>query len=365
MRAELLMPQRTLHRAAQSALFTYLVPEALAARILPGHLVAAPFGERLLPAIVWSLDASDDATASGPDNSSPAEPAQPLRPIVGILLDEPLLHPTQRALAEWLADHYAAPLAATARLMLPPGLLSGLRTVLRLRETPTDTHATNTSPVDTLPATPTATATAALDDDGVVLGMLRTRGSLDRRQIESVLGRSRALASIRRLIAERHVVLAVELSEATFASRRERRVHAVASPTSLDAWRTHARATLDTLPALPTTGKRRPAWRRLEKGERQAERLLRQLAVLDVLAHPSDPSSATILSPHSTHSTSDTSDELDNDPASHSVLPHGPFPPREGDRALGPSWRLEELMRLTRVTRTALGELEHAGLIAI
>ncbi|MGZ6307964.1 MAG: primosomal protein N' family DNA-binding protein, partial [Ktedonobacterales bacterium] len=246
MRVELLMPQRTLHRAAQAALFTYLVPDSLATRILPGHLVAAPFGERLIPAIVWSLDASDDATASTPDTSNaPAEPAQPLRPIAGILLDEPLLHPTQRALAEWLADHYAAPLAATARLMLPPGLLRGLRTVLRLRESPPDTDSTTDTSADAPPDHLTLAAT--LDDDGVVLGMLRTRGSLDRRQIESVLGRSRALASIRRLIAQRRVVLAVELSEAILASRRERRVHAVASPASLDAWRAQARATLDPL----------------------------------------------------------------------------------------------------------------------
>ncbi|MGZ3663004.1 MAG: replication restart helicase PriA, partial [Ktedonobacterales bacterium] len=304
----------------------------------------------------------DDATASTPDTSNaPAEPAQPLRPIAGILLDEPLLHPTQRALAEWLADHYAAPLAATARLMLPPGLLRGLRTVLRLRESPPDTDSTTDTSADAPPDHLTLAAT--LDDDGVVLGMLRTRGSLDRRQIESVLGRSRALASIRRLIAQRRVVLAVELSEATLTSRRERRVHVVASPASLDTWRSQARATLDILPALPTTGKRRPAWRRLEKGERQAERLLRQLAVLDVLAHPSDMPNETSVLPISP--APNTPEESSSAPASHPVPPHSPFPPKDGGRRLGSSWRLEELMRLTRVTQAALAELAHAGLIAI
>lgn len=358
MRAELLMPQRTLHRAAQAALFTYSVPDALAARILPGHLVAAPFGERLIPAIVWSLDASDDATLTHTDGSDAGEPDQPLRPIAAILLDEPLLHATQRALAEWLADHYAAPLAATARLMLPPGLLRGLRTVLRLHEAPASTDSTPDDMTDH------RATTASLDDDGVVLGMLRTRGSLDRRQIESVLGRSRALTTIRRLIAERRAVLAVELSEASLTSRRERRVHALASPASLDTWRAQARATLDTLPALPAaTGKRRPAWRRLEKGERQAERLLRQLTVLDVLAHYSDASSEAIV-PHSVPG-SDTPVVQNGDPASHPPLPNGPYPPKEAERRTGSSWRLEELMRLTRITQGALAELERAGLIAI
>src|SRR6185437_2267301 len=96
----------------------------------------------------------------------------------------------------------------------------------------------------------------------------------------------------------------------------------------LERWRGEARTALDGLTAahapvaLAHGGLARSNVRGRSAEERKVERLLRQLAVLDVLARtPSDGVSS--------------------------------------------SWRLEELQRLTRVTAAGLTELATAGLVAI
>src|SRR5262249_41797307 len=131
MRAEVLV-LRTARVQAQGGLYTYLVPDQLAADAAPGQLVAFPLGRRSAAGIIWALDAGEDAVGDGEhDLLSRADDGAHLRPIRAILLPLPLLPPAQRALAEWLADHYASPLSAVARLFLPAGLARGIRSVLR------------------------------------------------------------------------------------------------------------------------------------------------------------------------------------------------------------------------------------------
>src|SRR5262249_55509018 len=60
MRAEVLV-LRAARLHAQVGLFTYLVPDQLAADAAPGQLVAVPFGPRSAAGIIWSLDAGEDA----------------------------------------------------------------------------------------------------------------------------------------------------------------------------------------------------------------------------------------------------------------------------------------------------------------
>src|SRR5690242_144597 len=305
MRADVLVPRAGRGLAPPSALYTYAVPDALAAELAAGQLVAVPFGDRTLPGIVWALDASDDLA----DPSVPASVG--IRPIGRILLPEPLILPHHRALAEWLADHYAAPLAAAARLMLPPGLFAGLRTVVRPTSSPLPGDAAG-APPSMLPG-----------DAGIVLAMARERGSLTLKEIARALGATRAHAAMRELIARSQLVTAVELTPSQAGARRDRVVRLLAAPAALDAWRTAARTQLDTLPPARI---KRPSWQPAGKQERQAERLLRQLAALDALAQP----------------------------------PRGQ--PGEADL---PSWRFEELRRLTRITPAALDALAAEGLIAI
>ena len=310
MRADVLVPRGRQALASTSALYTYAVPDALAGEIAAGQLVAVPFGDRTVPGIVWALDASDDVS----DASSPT--AAGIRPVGRILLAEPLILPHHRALAEWLADHYAAPLASAARLMLPPGLLAGLRTVVR----PAD----NLAPAgDAAGDAVEAAATSLPGDSRIVLAMARERSTLTLTEIERALGTTRARAATRDLITRGQIVTAVELPPSQAGMRRDRFVRLIAAPDALDAWRTATRARLDTLPSARL---KRPSWQRAGKDERRAERLLRQLAALDALAQP----------------------------------PRGQ---PDGDEL--PAWRFEELRRLTRVTPAALEEIAAAGLIVV
>jgi primosomal protein N' (replication factor Y) (superfamily II helicase) len=309
MRADVLVARGVPGLAPPSTLYTYAVPAALAGVIAAGQLVAVPFGARTVPGIVWALDASDDL--SDASASSGAD----IRPIGRILLPEPLILPHHRALAEWIADHYAAPLAAAARLMLPPGLLAGLRTVVRPAGSP--------SPDDAAGAASEMESASLPGDGEIVLAMAHERAALTLNEIARALGATRARAATRDLIARGQIVTAVVLPPTQAGTRRDRIVRLLATPDALDAWRAATRARLDTLPPARL---KRPSWQRAGKDERQAERLLRQLAALDALAQP----------------------------------PRGQ---PDGDEL--PAWRFEELRRLTRVTPAALEEIAAERLIVI
>jgi primosomal protein N' (replication factor Y) len=299
MRAEILVPQAVRGRLAAERLYSYHVPETLISTVRVGHLVAIPFGERTTAGIIWALDASDDLM----DTDSPAPPTLRLRSITRLLLDDTLLSATHHALAEWIADYYATPLANAVRLMLPPGLMSSMREAL-------------------LPADPPPNTSVTLAPDAaMMLGLLRERGRLERTWIREALGTQRARAAISALLASGYASLVTEASGAQRERRRERFIRLAGTPEQIATWQSVARATLDGQIAhqsLSLAGRRMPAHR--SRGEEQDnERLLRQLAVLDVLSRPGLPQ----------------------------------------------TWRLEELQRLTRATAPALRDLQAAGLIAI
>ncbi|HEX5442007.1 MAG TPA: primosomal protein N', partial [Ktedonobacterales bacterium] len=291
-------PRAVRGRLAAEHLYSYHVPDALTATIAVGHLVAIPFGERITAGIVWALDASDELTES--DTESSRQEHARLRSIIRLLLPEPGLSEAHHALAEWIADYYATPLADAARLMLPPGLLSSMREAL-------------------LPAEPAPNASPDLSSDAaMMLGLLHERGRLDRTQIREALGPQRARAAVSALVASGHASLMTEIPAAQREKRRERLVRLAGTSAQLAAWQQAARAALD-----QHTGQRsqreNTTPRRSRGEEREGERLLRQLAVLDVLSRP----------------------------------------------GLETPWRLEELQRLTRATIAALRELQSAGLIDI
>src|SRR6185437_1055091 len=96
-------------RVGDRSVYTYRVPEALAALVRPGMLVEVPFGPRALAGIVVSLD-------------SPAEAGIRLRDLKAILDPLPCLTPVQIRLAAWLAKYYACRLNEAILLMVPSGL---------------------------------------------------------------------------------------------------------------------------------------------------------------------------------------------------------------------------------------------------
>ncbi len=98
--------------------YHYAIPDALDGRVIPGSLVSVPFGERTLPGIVVAL--------------SDASPVAETKEVAALLHPEPVLTPTQLALARWLSERYLAPLIDAVLLCLPPGLVPVAEPALEL-----------------------------------------------------------------------------------------------------------------------------------------------------------------------------------------------------------------------------------------
>ncbi len=91
-----------------SGLFDYHIPPELEGRVLPGSLVAVPFGAQTVQGVVFSLVDTPDVPET--------------KPILEVLDETPALTDWQLHLAGWLHDAYLSPQAQALELMLPPGL---------------------------------------------------------------------------------------------------------------------------------------------------------------------------------------------------------------------------------------------------
>ncbi len=89
--------------------FTYHLPDELQDLVTAGSLVVVPFGHRRLYGIVAAL--------------SDQSPVPETRPIESLVDPDPVLTPTQIALAHWMSREYLAPLWRCMVLMLPPGVM--------------------------------------------------------------------------------------------------------------------------------------------------------------------------------------------------------------------------------------------------
>lgn len=85
--------------------FSYAIPRGLSISV--GQAVWVPFGSRLIQGIIIRLS----------DEPAVAETKE----IAGIIADSPLLSPMQLELAQWISEHYFAPLFNALALMFPPG----------------------------------------------------------------------------------------------------------------------------------------------------------------------------------------------------------------------------------------------------
>ena len=181
----------------------------------------------------------------------------------GLALPEPALSATQRALAEWIADYYWAPLGMVARLLLPPGLAGSARSMLRL--TPDVVEGADSG----LP-----------EDAALTLALLREEGAVERLRLEEAFGAARTREVTRTLARRGLAALVTELPSTRLRPRRERLARLAATPETLEAWRIEARARLDASASLT------PATRGKESA---SERILRQLAALDALERARAP----------------------------------------------------------------------------
>ncbi|HZS78504.1 MAG TPA: primosomal protein N' [Ktedonobacteraceae bacterium] len=227
---------------SEQPLLTYIVPPELQEIALPGQLVAAPFGNRLVEGIIWQL--SKDADMSSFDGA--------MRPISTILDPEPALLPHQRALAEWLAEYYVTPLAHCAMIMLPPGLMQRSKVVLHL-----------ISPENSAPAT--AQQDAEFTRLQALIGLLLADGELDVERLKEMLGAKRAKEVVQEALASGIIVREAMLHEPRTRIRRKRIVRIIAPDDVLQQWKQRAeqiwRESLPepgTIPMAPDNVRRRP-----------------------------------------------------------------------------------------------------------
>jgi len=104
-----LSPVKAPAPGAAAPTFTYHAPDDLRGRLSPGSLVVVPFGPRRLYGIVVA--------------TSDTSPVPETRPVESLVDPEPVLLPTQIALARWISREYLAPLHECLELMLPPGVV--------------------------------------------------------------------------------------------------------------------------------------------------------------------------------------------------------------------------------------------------
>src|SRR5262245_10608899 len=99
--------------------FTYRVGGPLPAR---GVRVVVPFGPRKVVGVV-----------TGP---APSDDSRPLKDVIDVLDEAPLISPPLLDLVDWVAEHYLAPPGECHRLALPPSGIRASRSVVRLAATP-------------------------------------------------------------------------------------------------------------------------------------------------------------------------------------------------------------------------------------
>ncbi len=85
--------------------FTYRLPETLRHRVQPGCRVLVPFGSRKLTGMVVSF------VQIAPDG--------PLKEVLRLVDEEPVLDAELLSLGRWIAQYYCAPLGEVLRSMTP------------------------------------------------------------------------------------------------------------------------------------------------------------------------------------------------------------------------------------------------------
>ena len=197
-------------------LLTYTVPPEMEDEIAPGQLVAVPYGERLVEGIVWHLHSG---TPSARDYEGP-------RPISTLLDPQPALLPHQRALAEWMATYYVTPLAHTAIMMLPPGLMQRSRMVLQL--------------IDAEAAVELAAQSSSVERFTrlrALIGLLLAEGALDIERLKEMLGPKKARELLKEAQASGLIERDAQLREPKAHARRKRVARLLLRGAELESWR--------------------------------------------------------------------------------------------------------------------------------
>lgn len=102
--AQVLLSQRF---PKSMGVFDYQIPTALEGKVLPGQIVQMPFRSSMRDGVILKLLTTSSIN-------------KPLKELVSIIDEKPILSAEQLTLAEWMADYYAVSIGTIAKAMLPP-----------------------------------------------------------------------------------------------------------------------------------------------------------------------------------------------------------------------------------------------------
>ena len=183
--------------------FSYAIPPGL--DISAGQAVWVPFGSRVIQGIVLRL--SDEPSV------------EETKEIAGIVTDFPLLSPIQIKLAQWISEHYFAPLFDAMALMLPPGFERRAITCFQ----PTD------SQVD-LPLTP---------EQRQILYIVRGEKKISLPELEKAIGNKKARQITDQLLDRQLITKTLELEKAKIRPKTLPYIKLIASKEEIGAAKVH------------------------------------------------------------------------------------------------------------------------------
>ena len=183
--------------------FSYAIPPGL--DISAGQAVWVPFGSRVIQGIVLRL--SDEPSV------------EETKEIAGIVTDFPLLSPIQIKLAQWISEHYFAPLFDAMALMLPPGFERRAITCFQ----PTD------SQID-LPLTP---------EQRQILYIVRGEKKISLPELEKAIGNKKARQITDQLLDRQLITETLELEKAKIRPKTLPYIKLIASKEEIGAAKAH------------------------------------------------------------------------------------------------------------------------------
>ena len=169
-------------------MFSYAIPKDLSVDI--GQAVWVPFGDKLLQGIVLEL--------------SQYPSVEETREIAGTIESHRLLSSAQVMLARWLSDYYLCPLFDAVALMLPPGFERKTLTFISATATAEQRDLSSLSP-----------------QQGQIIELAQRQGRVSLKQLERVLGKKRAQATISQLVARNLITRSYEIGPVRVRPKKE------------------------------------------------------------------------------------------------------------------------------------------------
>jgi primosomal protein N' (replication factor Y) len=183
--------------------FCYAIPPGL--NISAGQAVWVPFGSRVIQGIVFQL--SDEPSV------------EETKEIAGIVTDFPLLSPIQIKLAQWISEHYFAPLFDALALMLPPGFERRAITCFQLTDSQVD-----------LPLTP---------EQRQILHIIREKKKISLPELEEAIDKRKARQITDQLLDRQLITKTLELEKAKIKPKTLPYIKLIAGKEEIEVGRAH------------------------------------------------------------------------------------------------------------------------------